>query len=82
MTPLLHSDRTDPTLAPTDTVLDLLADSGGQLTERTLVTELPYPTASCRRVLAELEARGEVARSETGTETVVCLADAEPSTSA
>lgn len=80
----LHRDAAttdDLTTTPRASLLDLLADSGGQLPERTILMETPYPTATCRRVLDELEAAGEVECSETGSERVVCLADAAPSTS-
>lgn len=81
----LHRDP-DPTAddirtTPAASLLGLLADSGGQLSERTLLMELPYSTEACRRLLDELETGGEVECRETGSERVVCLTDAAPSTS-
>lgn len=62
-------------LTPRAQVRELLADSGGQLPERTLVTELAYSTAACERVLSELETVGEIERRQTGPRTVVTLAE-------
>jgi CTP-dependent riboflavin kinase len=71
-----QSDRSVPfELTPRSQVRDLLADSGGQLPERTLVTELAYSTAACERVLSELETTGEITRRQTGPQTVVTLAE-------
>lgn len=81
----LHRDRgtttDDPETTPRTSLLGLLADSGGQLAESTLLMEASYSTEACRRVLDELEANGEVECRETGSERVVCLTDAAPATS-
>lgn len=81
----LHRDpdstADDVRTAPQTSLLGLLVDSGGQLAERTLLMEMPYSTEACRRLLDELEIGGEVECRETGSERVVCLTDAVPSTS-
>lgn len=81
----LHRDSGTTTddlqTTPRRSLLDLLADSGGQLPESTLLMEASYSTEACRRVLDELETSGEVECRETGSERVVCLADAAPATS-
>lgn len=73
----------DPLLdvTPRESVLELLSRSGGQLTERQLVSEVGHSTAACRRVLAELETDGELECRETGRDRMVCLTDARPATS-
>jgi hypothetical protein len=69
-------DRSIPfDVTPRGQVRDLLAASGGQLPERTLVTELASSTAACERVLSELETAGELERRQTGPRTVVTLAE-------
>lgn len=65
---------------PAAAILDLLA-TAGQLPERTLLVETPYPVPACRRALADLASRGTVVRRDTGAETVVCLVDGRPATS-
>lgn len=71
----------DPRMTPQGSLLGLLKDSGGQLSEQTLLMEAPYSTDACRRLLAELEADGEVECHEAGHGRVICLTDATPSTS-
>lgn len=89
MTPQLKTDPDSttpaneraPSTAPREAILDLLRSSGGRLPERRLVMETPLTTDGCRRVLDELRAAGEVSCRETGCERVVCLRDADPTTS-
>lgn len=81
----LYRDSGAPTadsrITPKASLLSLLEDSGGQLSEHALLMEASYSTDACRRMLEELGAAGEVECREAGCGPVVCLADAAPSSS-
>lgn len=66
---------------PRARLCELLAASGGQLPERVLVTELPYSTEACRRVMAELETTDDINRLETDSTTMVRLVANRPRSS-
>ncbi|MFC3958300.1 helix-turn-helix transcriptional regulator [Halovivax cerinus] len=74
-------DEPDTPVTDRERVLSMLSENGGRIKQAEIVDSVDWSKAKVSRLLAELEADGEITKLRLGRENLICKPGSEPAAS-